>query len=55
MFKIVTRTNIFIAGVLAGIVNTSVITYILLDNEKLNHKRNIAKLSEKTILPTQMR
>jgi hypothetical protein len=52
MFRIVTRTHVFLAGVFAGIINTSVLTYILVDNERWNHKRTI---TDKTILATQMR
>lgn len=55
MFRILSRTQIFIAGVFAGIANTSVITYILIDNERLNNKREKEKLMHQTILPTQMR
>lgn len=49
MFKFLTKTHAFMAGVFTGIVNTSVLTYMLIDNERWNHKR------DKTILPTQMR
>jgi hypothetical protein len=54
MFRILlgknpTNTHAFLAGVFAGITNMSVLTYILIDNERWNHKR------EKTILPLQMR
>lgn len=52
MIRIVTRTQAFIAGVFAGIVNTSVLTYIIVDNEKWNQKRAVM---DKTILPVQMR
>jgi hypothetical protein len=51
MFRILltTNTHAFLAGVFAGITNMSVLTYILVDNERWNQKR------EKTILPVQMR
>jgi hypothetical protein len=51
MFRILftTNTQVFLTGVVAGITNMSVLTYILIDNERWNHKR------EKTILPVQMR
>ena len=52
MFKLVTKTHAFIAGIFTGMVNTSVLTYILIDNERLNHKREIL---QKTILASQMR
>lgn len=52
MIRIVTKTHAFIAGVFSGVINTSVLTYILVDNERWNCKREMA---EKTILAIQMR
>ena len=43
-------TRIFLSGVFAGIINMSVLTYILVDNERYNNKINL-----KNNLPLQMR
>lgn len=48
MIKPITR--VFLSGVFAGIMNISILTYILIDNERYNNKQNMKK-----ILPVQMR
>jgi hypothetical protein len=43
-------TRVFLSGAFAGVINMSVLTYILIDNEQYNNKQKMKK-----ILPVQMR
>jgi uncharacterized membrane protein (DUF106 family) len=43
-------TRVFLSGAFAGIINMSVLTYILIDNERYNNTQKIKKN-----LPVQMR